>query len=122
MTTGTLVDTISLQLDLTAARTITTATNHGLTISGLINDTSGTNSAGITKSGGATLLLSNDSNNFTTLSIQQGTLSATSIAASGAASAIGHGELHHLGNTTTEGIFNFTGTIASRQTPIARLL
>ena len=60
MTAGTLVDTISLQLDLIAPRTITTATNHGLTISGLVNDTSGTNSGGITKSGVATLLLSND--------------------------------------------------------------
>lgn len=114
MTTGagTLVDTISLQLDLIAPRTVTTATNHGLIISGLVNDTSGTNSGGITKSGVATLLLSNDANNFTTLTIQQGTLSATSIEPSGIASAIGVGNTITLGNTTTEGILNFTGTVA----------
>ncbi|MEY3896669.1 MAG: hypothetical protein RLZZ214_2189, partial [Verrucomicrobiota bacterium] len=112
VTTGTLVDTISLQLDMVANRTITTATNHGLTISGLINDTSGTNSAGITKTGVATLLLSNNSNNFTTLNIQQGTLSATSIEASGVASAIGIGNTISLGNTSTSGILNFTGSVA----------
>ena len=113
MTAGTLVDTISLQLNMVANRTITTATNHGLTISGLINDTSGTNSAGITKSGVATLLLSNNSNNFTTLNIQQGTLSATSIEASGVASAIGIGNTISLGNASTSGILNFTGTSRS---------
>jgi fibronectin-binding autotransporter adhesin len=112
MTTGTLVDTISLQLNLSALRTITTATNHGLTISGLINDTSGTNSGGITKSGVATLLLSNNANNFTTLSIQQGTLSATSIEPSGIASAIGVGNTITLGNATTSGALNFIGTTA----------
>ncbi len=113
VTSGTLVDTISLQLNLIATRTITTAASHGLIISGLINDTSGTNSAGITKSGGATLQLSNDANNFTALSIQQGTLSATSIAASGTASAIGRGNTITMGNTTTEGILNFIGTNVS---------
>jgi autotransporter-associated beta strand protein len=107
---GSLVDTISLQLDLTAGRTITTATSHGLTISGLIKDTSGTSSAGITKSGVATLQLSNDSNNFTTLDIQQGTLTATSIAASGAASAIGIGNTITMGNGGNQGILNFTGS------------
>jgi fibronectin-binding autotransporter adhesin len=112
MTTGTLVDTISLQLDLIANRTITTATNHGLIMSGLVNDTSGTNSAGITKVGVATLLLSNDSNNFTTLTIQQGSLSATSIEPSGIVSAIGVGSTITMGNTSTEGIFTFTGTVA----------
>lgn len=112
MTTGTLIETISLQLDLIAPRTITTATNHGLTISGLINDASGTNSGGITKSGVATLLLSNNSNNFTTLTIQQGTLSATSIEPSGIASSIGIGNTITLGNATTSGILTFTGTAA----------
>jgi fibronectin-binding autotransporter adhesin len=112
MTTGTLVDTISLlQLDLSASRTITTATNHGLIISGLVNETV-VGSGGITKSGVATLLLSNNSNNFTTLTIQQGTLSATSIEPSGIASAIGVGNTITLGNSTTSGILNFTGTVA----------
>jgi fibronectin-binding autotransporter adhesin len=112
MTAGTLVETISLQLDLIATRTITTATNHGLTISGLVNDTSGTNSAGITKTGVATLLLSNDLNNFTSLAIQQGTLSATSIEPSGIVSAIGIGNTITMGNTSVEGILTFTGTVA----------
>jgi autotransporter-associated beta strand protein len=112
VTTGTLVDTISLQLNLGATRTIQTATNHGLTISGLVNETVA-GSGGITKTGVATLLLSNDANNFTALSIQQGTLSATSIAASGTASAIGRGSSISLGGATTEGILNFTGTNAS---------
>jgi autotransporter-associated beta strand protein len=112
MTTGTLVETISVQLDLSATRTITTATNHGLTISGLVNDTSDTNSAGIIKTGVATLLLSNDLNNFTSLAIQQGTLTATSIEPTGIVSAIGIGNTITLGNTTTEGILNFTGTVA----------
>jgi fibronectin-binding autotransporter adhesin len=112
MTTGTLVDTISLQLDIAANRTITTATNHGLIISGLVNDTSGTNSGGITKVGVATLLLSNDLNNFTTLAIQQGTVSATSIEPSGTACAIGIGNTITLGGATTSGILNFTGTVA----------
>jgi fibronectin-binding autotransporter adhesin len=112
MAAGTLTDTISLQLNLIAGRTITTATSHNLTISGLVNDTSGTNSAGITKNGVATLLLSNSSNNFTTLNIQQGTLSATSIEPSGTASAIGIGNTITMGNPTVEGILTFTGTVA----------
>lgn len=111
MTTGTLVETISLQLNLGATRTITTATNHGLTISGLINETVA-GSGGITKTGVATLLLSNNANNFTTLNIQQGTLSATSIEPSGTASAIGIGSTITLGNTSTSGTLNFTGTTA----------
>jgi fibronectin-binding autotransporter adhesin len=111
MTTGTLIDTISLQLNLTAPRTITTATNHGLTISGLVSETV-VGSGGITKSGVATLLLSNNANNFTTLIIQQGTLSATSIEPSGIASAIGVGNTITMGNATTSGILNFTGTVA----------
>jgi autotransporter-associated beta strand protein len=112
LTTGTLVDTISLQIDVSATRTITTATNHGLTISGLVNDTSGANSGGITKTGVATLLLSNDLNNFTSLTIQQGTLSATSIEPSGLVSAIGRGNTITMGNTSVEGILTFTGTNA----------
>jgi autotransporter-associated beta strand protein len=111
MTTGTLVDTISLQINLGATRTITTATNHGLTISGLINETV-VGSGGITKAGVATLLLSNNANNFTTLNIQQGVVSATSIEPSGVASAIGVGSTITLGNTGTSGTLNFTGTTA----------
>jgi autotransporter-associated beta strand protein len=60
----------------------------------------------------ATLLLSNDLNNFTTLNIQQGTLSATSIEPSGVVSAIGMGNTITMGNTSTEGILTFTGTVA----------
>ena len=111
MTAGTLVDTITLQLNLGATRTITTATNHGLTISGLINETVA-GSGGITKTGVATLLLSNNANNFTTLTIQQGTVSATNIEPSGVASAIGIGSTITLGNTSTSGTLNFTGTTA----------
>jgi fibronectin-binding autotransporter adhesin len=111
VTTGTLSDTISLQLNVGATRTITTAASHSLTISGLINETV-VGGGGITKAGGATLLLSNNSNNFTTLNIQQGTLSATSIEPSGIASAIGVGNTITLGNATTSGTLNFTGTTA----------
>ena len=52
------------------------------------------------------------SNNFTTLTIQQGTLSATSIEPSGIVSAIGIGNTITMGNTSTEGILTFTGTVA----------
>jgi fibronectin-binding autotransporter adhesin len=56
-------------------------------------------------------LLSNDLNNFTSLNIQQGTLSATSIEPSGVPSAIGLGNTITMGNTSTEGILTFTGAV-----------
>jgi autotransporter-associated beta strand protein len=109
MTTGSLTDIINLQLNVAATRTVTTQANHNLTINGLINETTA-GSGGITKTGGATLTLANASNNFTALTVSQGTLSVNSIAASGSASAIGAGNTITLGGGTTEGIFTFTGT------------
>jgi hypothetical protein len=111
MTTGSLTEQISLQLILSGVRTINTLANHNLTVSGQVTESS-SGVGGILKIGGATLTLSNDTNSFTALTVQQGTLSVTSIASSGTVSAIGAGNTITLGGATTEGIFTFTGTNA----------
>lgn len=108
VTTGSLTDIINLQLNVAATRTITTQASHNLTINGQINETT-VGAGGITKTGGALLTLSNATNNFTALTVTQGTLSVNSIANSGTASAIGSGSTITLGGATTEGIFTFTG-------------
>lgn len=107
-TTGTHTHTLSLGLILSGTRTLTAVTGTTIVIDGTISESGG--SFGFLKSGaGAATLTGN--NSFTgAVSVNQGTLSASSIADSGINSAIGAGSVINIGSgTNTAGTFTYTG-------------
>lgn len=115
-TTGTPTHTISLDLILNGTRTLNAATSNNINISGLISQTGG--AQGLTKSGGGTSVLSNDNNSFTgALSVSLGTLTVTSIAASGTNSAAGAGSAINIGSgATNAGVLNINGSATTAVT------
>jgi autotransporter-associated beta strand protein len=77
-----LTDTISLAMILNGNRTITTNTNHNLTLSGIISETGGSRS--LTKAGAATLTLSGANSYTGATLVNQGVLSLNNLGALGA--------------------------------------
>jgi fibronectin-binding autotransporter adhesin len=96
-----ITDTISLNMILSATRTITTSTRHNLTISGIISESSA--GFGITKVGPATLNLTGANSFSGPVNVNGGVLTVNSIADTGT-SALGTGPL-----TLTAGQFTFLG-------------
>jgi autotransporter-associated beta strand protein len=91
MTSGSLTDTISLAMILSASRTITTNTNHNLTISGVISESGGARV--LTKAGAGTLTL-NGNNTFS---------GGVSIINSGGKVIVGHNNALGTGTVTLNG-------------------
>ena len=114
-TAGAMLDTISLNMILGGNQTITTNSNHALTISGLISD--GGNGYGITKNGTDTLTLTNANNSFSgNITINAGVLAYNNSSAITVANAIsGAGQLQITGTapvTLSNSPNSFTGQLA----------
>ncbi len=103
--TDIITDTISLNMILSATRTVTTNTRHNLTISGNISESSA--GFGITKAGAATLNLTGANSFSGPVNVNGGFLTVNSIADTGT-SALGTGAL-----TLTSGQFTFLGDSGS---------
>nr|MCU0781327.1 autotransporter-associated beta strand repeat-containing protein [Akkermansiaceae bacterium] len=84
-TSGSLTDTINLAVILNATRTVTTNTNHNLTINGVISQSA---ASGLTKAGAATLTLGGANTYAGTTTIQGGTLRLANPSAVGGSSGI----------------------------------
>lgn len=112
-TTGTPTHLLNLDMILNGTRTISAITSNNITVNGTIGETGG--SFGLIKSGAGTLTLSNAANSFTgAFSVNQGTVSISSIAASGTNSALGAGSVINIGSgSTTGGTLTYTGTTTS---------
>ena len=106
--TGSHTHTISLGLILNGNRTVTTVGGTTIQIDGIVSETGGARN--FIKTGAGTVTLS-AANTFTgAISVNQGTLSVNSIAASGTASALGAGSAINLGNAAQVGTLLYTGT------------
>ena len=112
-TTGTLTDTINLNLILNSNRNINIGASHNLIINGLISESV----AGSTfsKIGSGNLTVTNNLNSFTGLVTTQasGILNVTSIANGGSVSALGAGTQIQFGSANQGGTLNFTAGAAS---------
>ncbi len=84
-TSGSLTDTINLAVILNATRTVTTNTNHNLTINGVISQSA---ASGLTKAGAATLTLGAANTYAGTTTIQGGTLRLANSSAVGGSSGV----------------------------------
>lgn len=110
-TTGTHTHTINLGLILSGTRTLTAVAGTTFIIDGAISESGG--SFGFIKSGAGAATV-NGANTFTgAISVNQGSLTITSIADSGLTSAIGSGSVINLGNGGQTGTLSYTGAAAS---------
>ncbi len=108
-TLGTHLHALNLDLILNGTRTVTAVLNTTIAVNGNISELGGVH--GLTKTGQGTLVLTG-TNSFTgNLLINQGTVSVSSVADSGIASALGAGSLIQLGSgAMTGGNLTYTGT------------
>lgn len=114
--TGSITDTIDLGFKLNTNLSWTLGNNHGITMNGLISEVAGTPRSMTAASGTATLSLTNAANSFTGYLASQNnaSISVTSIANGGVASAAGAGTEIRLGaSTTAPGRFVYAGTTAA---------
>ncbi|MGB6223679.1 beta strand repeat-containing protein [Haloferula sp.] len=120
-TASTLItDTIGFDIILNANRTITTKTNHNLTITGIISqDASNRN---LSKAGAGTLTLSNTANTFAGQVLSDsGTIQVTKLQNNGTASSIGAGNGSiRLGNNATATL-EYIGTSDSSTNKIIQI-
>ena len=102
VTSSTITDTIGIDMILNGNRSITTRTNHNLTITGVISQDATTN-RNLTKLGVATLTLSNTDNTFAGQFLSDaGTTQVTKLADNGTASSLGAGSSSiRLGSNNT---------------------
>ncbi|MBN8420281.1 MAG: autotransporter-associated beta strand repeat-containing protein [Verrucomicrobia bacterium] len=109
--TGTHTHTLSLDLILSGTRAVNTGTGTTIVIDGTLSESGG--SFGFTKTGAGAATLSGI-NTFTgAVSVNQGSLTANSIADGGAASALGAGTTIRFGTAGQTGMLIYTGTGAS---------
>jgi autotransporter-associated beta strand protein len=108
-----IADTIALDMMLNADRTVTTNTNHNLTISGIISEDVGLRA--LTKLGGGTLALSGNNSYTGKTSVNGGTLSVTNrTSASGYISVGTAGSGPTVLNLGAGNNFTFSATTTSR--------
>jgi len=110
VTAGTATQTMAMDLTLNGNRNITNLSTSTLILSGVIDETGGARN--LLKVGTGTLVLSNTASTFTgQMLINQGTVQVSRLANVGQNSSIGAGTgALRLGQTTTTGILEYTGT------------
>lgn len=113
-----ITDVINLDMDMTGNRSITPAANHGITVNGVIGQSSGTRSLTANGSGTTAPVILSGLNTFTGIINVQGTLSVNTIFNSGTASAIGAGVVAaattiQIGSGGTSGVLIYTGALTS---------